>query len=248
MAFDTKTEAPEWACSKDLLCVLGTAGSLPQAPFNNEEYEIWGVSPVVTYEPCKRCDRLFEIHGEGYWKRKDILERLNRFDGPIYMQDRYKEVKNSKRLPIEKIQELPHGTYQTTGISYMLALAYLSYLEVGKPWHVALFGVHMEHREEYEEQRPCVEHWIGKLEGAGVDVTVAPGGALLKTFGMYGYENYNPVCYDIKERIKGLQLGIEHYENLRNENEGLRHQQIGAAKEAEHWLRVFQKGEAPIGD
>lgn len=247
MGSDTKTKAPEWACDKNLLAILGTAGTLPQAPYANKEYEIWGVSPVITYEVCKRADRLFEIHGDGYWKREEILTRLNAFDGPTYMQDHYDEVPKSVRYPIELVKALPHGEYQTTGITYMLALAYLSFVETGKPFHVELYGVHMEAREEYEEQRPCVEHWLGRLMGAGVDITVAPGGAILRTHGMYGYENYNPICLDLKQRIEGLRLGASHYEGLRNENEGLRHQQIGAMKEAEHWLRVFQKGADPKG-
>jgi len=228
-------------CKKDKLCILGTAGSMPMAPFADESFEIWGVSPVVTYEQCKRWDVLFELHTSGYWSRKDITERLAKVDVPLYMLHKQKQFKTSVEYPLDDI--LQYGRYHTTTISYMLALALHSFKTTGKPYHLAMFGVHMESDEEYQRQRPCVEHWIGQLMGAGVDVFIPPGGAILTAHGLYGYENYNPVCFDLKARIQGLQMGEKHEEDARNEAEGRRHQQMGAIKEAQFWLDKFQKGE-----
>ena len=249
MASHTKTKkkaGPQEYCKKDFLAVLGTANSMTQAPFNDDKFEIWGVSPVVTYEACKRVDVLFELHKKGYWDREDIRKRLQSVDKPLYMHEKYEQFPASLRYPVEDVVQ--YSKYHTTSISFMLALAYHSFKTTGKPYHVALYGVHMDHDEEYDKQRPCVEYWVGMMEGAGIDVSIAPGGSLLATHGLYGYENYNPICYDLKARIKGLQAGAQHCEAQRNEAEGNRHQQIGAVKEAQYWLERFQKGDVPTDD
>ena len=234
------TSTAEAICKKDKLCVLGTAGTLAAAPYADESFEMWGVSPVVTFEVCKRWDVLFEMHSEGYYGRADITKRLQGVNAPIYMLEAQEHIPGSITYPLDDI--LQYGRYHTTTVSYMLALALHSYKTTGKPYHVAVFGVHMQHEEEYEMQRPCVEHWIGQLKGAGVDVFIPPGGAILTASSLYGYENYNPLCYDLKQRVEGLTLGANAEEAARNEAEGRRHQQIGAIKEAQYWLDKLQKG------
>jgi len=229
-------------CQKDLLAILGTADTLHAAPFENEDFEIWGVAVVVTYEVCKRWDILFEMHTDGYWKDKNVLARLQATNAPIYMHEKYPEVPTSMRFPIELITK-SYRPYHTTSITYMLALAYHSFVTTGKPSHVALFGVHMAAREEYTEQRPCCEYWLGRMEAAGMDVEPSPGGALLVSSGLYGYENYNPICYDFRQRIQGLQLGAQKSEQEQRKWLIQRAKNQGAIQEAEHWLRRFQRGE-----
>lgn len=227
-------------CDKEKLAILGTADSLGAAPWEDPEFEIWGVAQVVTFPVFKRADLLFEMHDGGYWKDKSVLDRLNKWPGPTYMQDHYSEIPLSVRYPIEEI--LKYRRYHTTSITYMLALAYHSFLTVGKPKHMAMFGVHMEHREEYTTQRPCCEYWIGRMEGAGMDIFMA-GGAILRSDGLYGYEGYNPLCVKFRQRIDGLTNGAQVREEERDEAEGKRREQVGAIKECEYWLRLAQTGE-----
>lgn len=227
-------------CQKDKLAILGTAGSLPNAPYDDKSFEIWGVSVVQTYDVAKRYDVLFEMHGTGYTDRPDIKKRLKELDCPLYMLEEHPEFPNSMEYPKWIIGK--HRKYHTTSISYMLELALHSYEETGKPFHVAMFGIHMEHEEEYTEQRPCCEYWIGRMEGAGMDVFVHPSSALLKSGGLYGYENYHPVCYDIKQRIGGLTLGQKHWEEEQQKMRDNANKHRGAIEEANYWLRQFQKG------
>ena len=123
----------------------------------------------------------------------------------------------------------------------MLAWALHSFLETGKPGHVALFGIHMEAREEYTTQRPCCEYWLARLEQAGVDVFVA-GGAILAADALYGYENYDPLCWKLRERISLLRNGLNQRAQEESNAELKKHQQIGALKEAEWALREVQMG------
>jgi hypothetical protein len=79
------------------------------------------------------------------------------------MHDHYDAIPRSIKFPLEDV--LMYRRYQTTTITYMLAWAYHSFLKIGKPLHVFLAGVHMEHREEYTVQRPCCEYWLGRMRG-----------------------------------------------------------------------------------
>jgi len=230
-------------CKKDMLAILGTAPTLPQAPFTNDLFEIWATASVQTYPEAKRYEYLFELHGKGYWSRPEVVKRLNSEDVPIYMINANPEIPNSIRYPIEDI--LKYGRYQTTSISYMLALAFHSFVLTQKPHTVGIWGVHMEAGEEFEYQRPCCEYWIGKLEGAGVSVDIAPGGALLAAPNLYGYEQYNPICYDIKNRIQQLSQGADQFETKRNNMEFNRAKQLGAVAENQYWLGRFQHGNIP---
>ena len=232
-------------CQKEMLAILGTAGSLPMAPFAAPDWEIWAVAQCQTYPVWKRSDILFELHTPGYWKDPGITERIRKFDGPVYMQDHYKEIPNSVKFPLEVVK--PYRKYHTTSITYMLALAYHSFVTTQKPSSVSLFGVHMSSREEYTEQRPCCEYWLGRMEGAGMSIDLAPGGSILGSDGLYGYEGYNPICMEIKKRIDGLTAGANMYGQQKVDADANRNQQLGAVKEAEFWLRQFQTGNVDKG-
>jgi len=227
-------------CDKDKLAILGTADTMAAAPWTDPEFEIWGVAQVVTFPAFRRADLLFELHDKSYWGDKNVMERLNRWQGPLYMHDHYDAIPRSIKFPLEDV--LMYRRYQTTTITYMLAWAYHSFLKIGKPLHVFLAGVHMEHREEYTVQRPCCEYWLGRMEGAGMDIFLA-GGALLRSQGLYGYEGYNPLCMKFRQRLEGLSNGAGVREQERDEAEGKRREQLGAMKEVEYWLRLAQTGE-----
>ena len=226
-----------------MLAICGTAETLSATPWEDKKFEIWAVAQVATYPTFKRADLLFELHQPAYWKNDpNIVTRLNAFDGPTYMLDKYDEIPKCVRFPLDVILE-KYRRYHTTSITYMLAWALESFKQTGKPNHIALFGVHMAAREEYTEQRPCCEYWLGQLEGAGVDVFMAPGGTILTSNGLYAYEGYNPAIPKLRERLNGMHAGSEQ---CRQELERWTHQkwkQEGAISEIEYWMRRYQLGE-----
>ena len=247
MAKRKPEEAPEdfpLLVQKDMLAILGTAQTMPAAPWEDETFEIWAVGQCTTFPAFKRGDIVFELHTEDYWNDPVVIERLNKWSGRLFMQDHYDSVPKSERFPIETIMQYRH--YHTTSISYMLAAAYHSYKVSQKPVHVGLFGIHMEDiREEYAEQRPCCEYWLARMEEAGMDVFIA-GGAVLAAPFMYGYENYNPLCYQLRKRLDGLNIGVQQLAAQEDALVRQRHEQIGAAKEEEYLLRLAQRGELSI--
>jgi hypothetical protein len=230
-------------CQKELLAIIGTADPTRQAaPYEDKNFEVWGVAVASTYPDVKRLDVQFEMHTDGYWKKDpNVTKRLAETTVPIYMHDHYEEIPNSIKYPVDIVTK--YRRYFTNSIAYMQALAFHSFIMTGKPKHVAMFGVHMESSEEYTEQRPCCEYWLGRMEGAGMDIELAPGGALLASVGLYGYENYNPVCWELRQRIFGLQNGVKQSEAEVKKWELQKAKNEGAINEDEMILRKFQRGE-----
>ena len=228
-------------CQKDQLAILGTAQTMPAAPWTDPEHEIWAVGQCATFPAFQRGDILFELHTRDYWGDENVMARLNKWGGRLVMQDHYDDIPRSEKLPINTI--LQYRKYHRTSITYMLALAYHSFKKTGKPWHVGLFGIHMEDvREEYAEQRPCCEYWLGRMEDAGMDIFIA-GGAILAAPFLYGYEAYNPLNFRFRQRMDGLTEGVRVREQEEMEKRLQKHEQIGAVKEVEYWLRLAQRGE-----
>ena len=237
---DTPEDPMTWN-HKEKLAILGTAGSMHMAPYTDEEFEIWAVAQCVTFGAFRRADLLFEIHNESYWRMENVLDRLRNTEMPIYMMDKFEEVPYSIRFPIEVMQY--YRKYHMTSITYMLALAYHLFKTTGNPKHVALFGVHMESSEEYTEQRPCCEYWLGQMEASGIDIYIPPVGALLKAPYLYAYEGYNPAIPVIRNRLNLLQNGLAQRDvDARKAREEF-FRQDGAVAECAYWLRAFQKGE-----
>ena len=233
-------------CEKDLLAILGTAPTLQAAPYDNKDYEIWGVAQCATFPTFKRGDVLFEIHKRAYWGDENVMKRINEWQGRMIMQDHYDEIPNSEKYPINTI--LAYRDYHRTSITYMLALAYHSFKLTGKPAHVGLFGVHMEDiHEEYAEQRPCCEYWLGRMEDAGMDIFIAAGAILSSPF-LYGYEKYSELVWKFRQRFDALSNGYNMKVDEVRQKEGERDMQRGAVQESEFWLRMAQRGEITLGE
>lgn len=233
-------DAP-YLCQKDMLAILGSADpSRRAAPYEDENFEIWCPSIMVTFPDFKRADCIFELHTEGYFDRPEIIKRLAEIKQPLYMQKPYEEFPTSIRYPIEIIKQ--YRQYHTNSISYMLALALHSFITTGKPRHIAMFGIVMSCEEEYGEQRPCCEYWLGRLEGAGIDIEISPDSAILASPGLYGYQTYNPILLDMRQRLDGLQIGMKQTDKELETWMKQKYRQEGAMDEDRYWLDKLTKG------
>jgi hypothetical protein len=211
---------------------------MPQAPFGDETVEMWGVSTVMAREDCERLDRAFELHPRRYWGDFRVMERLNSFDGPIYMQERFDEIPNSVRFPYEEVRReffLPamgDNLFVTNTITWMLLLA----LHEGYT-DISLYGVHMAHESEYGYQQASCSWALGiihgrMLEGKPYKLTIAEDSELLKARYEYGYGEPTRAMQYVEKRRQGLLKGIkeagEQIDNLQRR----KFMTEGAAQEA----------------
>jgi hypothetical protein len=129
------------------IAVLGSAGSLPKAPFKNAELEkwaqgkatppgiqhaqvegdwdIWGCSPGC-WSVSPRFTRFFELHRwepGAPWLSPEYCQFLRDFRGPVYVGGSVPEIKNAVLYPIDRIEEKFSSYFLTSSLALMIALA-----------------------------------------------------------------------------------------------------------------------------
>jgi len=170
------------------LAIVGTApSSINLAPYNNPDYEVWGLNGVygyIDFPNITNITRWFDIHSlecirEVY--QDDFYKKLTI---PIYMQEVFPDYPSAVKYPLNEIlQKFPHR-YFTNTVSWMIALAIYEGYE-----DISLFGVDMATSGEYAYQRPSCEYFIGYCEGMGIKFYLPDESDLLKTPFLYGFED-----------------------------------------------------------
>lgn len=220
------------------VAIVGFADTRMDAPYKDPSWEIWGLNDLHSSIP--RYDRWFDIH-----TRENIDEdvRLGRTPGdkcglgglkplnvPIYMQDKYADIPNSIKFPLQEIID-KFGNYFTNSISYMTALAiYEGYNEI------SIYGVDMAVGSEYVDQRPSCEYFIGLARGAGIKVYIPPASDLCKARFMYAFDAPKQNVYKekIASMLKNMQQRDAQIQQQMREMERAHYQYegaIGATKE-----------------
>lgn len=186
------------------VAIVGFAtSSYSLAPFDDPEYEIWGLNQLYRFIP--RADRWFDIHrdfmsavaeGTDYWGWLTACEI------PIYMVDTHAPIPMSVRYPIERMIEHYGQDYFTSTIAYALALAIYEGFTT-----IALYGIDLVVGKEYIDQRPCAEFYIGWACAKGVTVEIPKASALCKQRYRYGYQDEpeGPIrVHDLLERRRKI--------------------------------------------
>jgi hypothetical protein len=182
------------------LAIVGTApSSIHLAPYNNPDYEIWGLNGVYSYidfANITNITRWFDIHSmeairrlrgstdEKYQFGKGYYAWLQNLTIPLYNQEIFPDFPTSVKYPLEEILARFHRKYFTNTVSWMLALAIYEGYE-----DISIFGVDMATGSEYSDQRPSCEYFIGYAEGLGINVYLPDQSDLLKTPFLYGFED-----------------------------------------------------------
>ncbi len=171
------------------VAIVGTAKtSRHLAPFNDNSWDIWGVSDD---HDIPRWNAWFDIHNIDCRKNQEIYpgywQWLTQQTKPVYMQDVVAAIPGSVKFPKDELIQR-FGGYFTNSVSWMLAFAIQQDAEA-----IALYGVDMAVEDdgthgEYSAQRPSCEYFIGLARGMGIEVIIPNESELLKAPGLYGYE------------------------------------------------------------
>ncbi len=221
----TSAELKEIFKKKSKVAIVGFADSWNQAPFQNPEFEIWGLNSLFEIIP-PGFSLWFETHDKKMWENnKEIGLGLTRAGKPykealaslpctVLMVDKYPDIPNSMRFPLEEMitkfnpmrntkewkeydfkgsKELEWNGYYSNSISYMISLAIdWAYEEI----HI--YGVDMATSTEYATQRSSCEYYIGVAAGRGIKVYIPPQSDLLKIRFNYGWEDEIQTAFDSK--------------------------------------------------
>ena len=229
------------------VCILGYAPHLKETPFQDESWELWGINSLyrqLPEVPLSRFSAWFEIHSVEFLANradqkavKDHFKVLSEMKMPLYMKDHYPMFPSSVKYPInEVIDHLKCSSYFTNTISYMIALAIVQgYTDI------AIFGVDMAVGGEYEHQRPSCEYFIGRAEGAGIQVYLPDTCDLLKTNFLYGIEDTVEDAW--MKKLESMAQVIKKRENEAHQavvhNNDIKQQYIGAKMAMDEVRKVW---------
>lgn len=229
---------------KPPLVIVGTAPSAEEAPYGDETVEIWAINTALVKPEVERVDRVFEMHPKRYWGQPAVLERLNGFDGPVYMQDHYEEIPNSVPYPYDEVREMFYletmgdNLYVTNTITWMILCAlYEGYTDI------SLYGVHMAHETEYAYQRASCSWAIGIIhgwimEGKPYKIYIHEDSSLLKAEYEYGYKEPTKAMQYLQGRIDGMKKGVSEAQREIDNLERRKLRTEGAMGEARH---IYEK-------
>lgn len=223
------------------LAIVGTASTKKDAPYGDDEWEVWGMSSLSEDPEAGKLDKIFEFHPRRYWGQLPVTMRLNRFDGPVVMQDHYDEIPNSVAYPKDAMREefyldvMGANLYVTNSITWMILLA------LHEGYHnLALYGVHMKHDSEYAYQRPSCSWALGIIHGkilAGepYSLYISDESELLKARYEYGFDEPSELMLELDTRLKRLRAGLKQSENEKAKAAESELVTNGAIQEAKYW-------------
>jgi len=165
-----------------------------------EGYELWSL-PASVPEFNKIVDRCFELHHYSEFRRVGkpqgrsegaFIKDLKKITCPIYLQEAHPSFPTSVTYPIEDMLGKYRKYFDGT-VAYMMALA----IDMKDVTEISLYGIDLE-KEEYKNQKPAMEYWVGFAEGRGIKVHIPGGSALNQRDLLYCYD------YPLPSTVKPL--------------------------------------------
>ena len=162
-------------------------------------YELWTL-PASVPEFNAIADRCFELHHYSEFRRVGkpmgrpeggFVKDLKKLTCPLYLQEQHDSFTTSIRFPVEELVGKFRRYFDGT-IAYMMALA----IDEGAD-EIALYGIDLA-KEEYKNQKPAMEYWVGYAEGKGIKVHIPGGSALNQRDSLYCYD------YPLPSNVKPL--------------------------------------------
>ena len=215
---------------KKKVAILGTVPHKMQAPFKDEDFEIWAIAHACLGDPLPKVDRIFEVHpwDEVIKWKSDLAWKLHP-NIPVYLREARKDVKGSLAFPFEELAK-KYNIFDdrkevlfTNSISEMIVLAIDEGFE-----EIHVYGVDMAQDDEYRDQRPSCEYFIGLARGAGIKVYVPEKSDLLHTNWLYPFEDDAPFKIKLRERDQWLGQQSGMLWNQEQSTRDQRMQMIGA--------------------
>lgn len=187
------------------IAIVGTTTSLVDAPYDDEDWEIWGLNGA--YKAMKRWDRWFDMHDLSILKihhDPEYFNFLEKAGNKLTMNNEYDEYPEAEVFPFQELVD-KYRRYFTNTISWLIAYA----LEQDDIEEIAIWGVNMAQDTEYAKQRPSCEYFLGIAEGRGIKVTIPDASEMLKASHLYGWEPVPAFIAKIPDKQKELKLNYE---------------------------------------
>ena len=232
---------------KDKVAIVGFAHTRVDTPFDDPEFESWGINRLHGTMPDKRWDRYFQIHDieKAHGDDEEHLKWLRSQKVPVYLRpDDLGKFAIPAEVPFPKdlLVQL-FGQYFTNTISWLLGLAIFMEFKT-----ISVFGVDMAVDtildSEYAYQRPSCEFFLGIAAGQGIELNIPAGSDLLKATHLYGFETggilrekYESRMAELTARTQEIQQQVAVLDQQRGQMIASINQVEGAKQDVQYWLR-----------
>lgn len=219
------------------LAIIGGSPSASQAPYNDDEFELWGLGNQADRHP--RIDRLFEIHDNLSEHPAEYPKWLAGLGVPLVVSDKFPiQADHIETYPEAEVDDLFIPDYLTSSPAYMLAYAILQGYEV-----IHFYGIDMAVDDhEYYKQRPCFEAWCGYAKGLGIELVFPEKCPVLKSKYKEGRDWNNANLGAFNEQAL-LALAAQHRAKI-EQYERLIHTHSGSMQTYERLAKVARAHEA----
>jgi hypothetical protein len=184
---------------KSVAIVGGAIATAEFAPFNDKNWDIWGMAWHT--QALQRTDLLFDIHhpgfkGEGTYRlhynshhNRTYVDKVNASGVPIICDPlALATFTNGIPYPLDEVKAIfPRRDFLECTVSYMIAYAIWKGYE-----RIGLWGCHFTGKDEYQYQLPSVTWLLGYAEAHEIEVYICPGGPLMASgynAGRYGVDH-----------------------------------------------------------
>ncbi len=220
------------------LCIVGTASTWKDAPYNDEEIDFWGLNGLHGYTDeeglTSQFDLWFQIHSrERVFDQEKHLKWLQEAPMPVLMQEEFPEIPNSIKYPKDEIM-LKYRPYFKSTFAWMITLAMeLEYEEI------YLYGVHVSAKSEYAYQKPNTEYFLGMAEAKGIDVFVPNEADILRAGKLYGYEDERALLDKFDHEIDQLKERKNEIAQRADQARIAKAKYEGAISRDKYWKRIL---------
>jgi hypothetical protein len=209
------------------VCIVGTAPTWKEAPWDDPSMEFWCLNDFHLLKP-KRADRWYDLHPfdhmyfhsggkkilshqvpPGYFIRpQGHLEFLKAQSIPVYVQDAsLLGTPNARTFPKADV-EAAVGPYFASSPAWMVGHA----LAEGVT-ELHIYGIHLATEWEYLKQKPNMAFLLGMAAGRGVKIVIPKTAPLLRESHQYAYQvDPDLPKVAIKRRMDGLQMELRAVE------------------------------------
>lgn len=190
---------------KKKVAIVGFTPSRMQTPYDDDDFEVWGLNGLYKFPDIERATRWFDLHefGKGGFDKR-IEEHYAECGIPVYLQDVHPKVPTSVKFPKREIEKALGSRYFTNSISWMIALAIHEGFDV-----IHVYGVDMSTPDEFQHQRNNLEYWLGRATERCSEVYVPESSDLLMATHQYGYGSDNGVRLKLEEKLTDLQQRMQ---------------------------------------
>mgnify|MGYP001037016584 CR=1 FL=1 len=158
--------------------------------FSRTHCDVVVFNEMMQFSWVECADYVIQLHLPLIWRSKTNRNNKDHYDWlksgetpTILMIDKYEDVPNSVKFPLEEIIEAMPNTvkYFTSSVAYAIAWGIYSGYKT-----IEFYGVEMATNTEYSHQRIGVAYWCGVAAGKGINIEFHSNTFFVAP--LYGYE------------------------------------------------------------